>query len=254
MPKKLFAKVGKGGSLRSPPEAARPAQTLTKAKDTEDSHEANRRREDQRWNLAKETLYRAAVELAQRRAQMGVTGLSELTSISKDDSVEVITRSLEDPSPEVRNAAVRALYRLDPEFAASFFNRALREGSHERRRKIGAALAGSGLVGDAINNLKGERDQNLYGAFSLLFLVAKAGEVQPLISVVEDHPSIELRLALIELLALSGEAGIVPVFRRLVATRTLPSEVRSAVMEAIYQLSSQTREISQSHESAPSLA
>jgi len=44
------------------------------------------------------------------------------------------------------------------------------------------------------------------------------------------------------LLALSGQPEIVPAFRRLAVRGSLPSEVRSAVMEAIYQISSQNRE------------
>lgn len=240
MPKKLGAKREEESSSSNAASAARPARSLSVGDGHGDKSEA-RRIDEERWRVEKETLRRAAAELAHRRAQVEVAALSELTTVGKDD-FQVITRSLEDPSTEVRSAAVRALYRLNPELAASFFNRALREGTPDRRRKIGTALAGSGLVVDAINNLKGESHQNLYGAFSLLFLVAKAGEVQPLISVVEDHPSIELRLALVELLALSGEAEIVPVFRRLAASSTLPSEVRSAVMDAIYQISSRTRE------------
>jgi HEAT repeat protein len=168
--------------------------------------------------------------------------MSQLAAVDEENSLEVITESLEDSSPEVRKAAVRALYRVNSEYAASFFNSALREGPSERRRRFGAALAGSGLVDEAIQQLKSGGRQNVYSTISLLFLVAKAGEVQPLVSLLEDHPSIELRLALIELLALSGEPAIVPAFRRLAERRSLPSEVRSAVMEAIYQVRSQIRE------------
>jgi hypothetical protein len=47
------------------------------------------------------------------------------------------------------------------------------------------------------------------------------------------------------LLALSGRAEVVPPFRRLAVRGSLPPEVRSAVMEAIYQISSQQRELVQ---------
>jgi len=49
-------------------------------------------------------------------------------------------------------------------------------------------------------------------------------------------------LAVVKLVALSGQPEIVPAFRRLAVRGSLPSEVRSAVMEAIYQISSQNRE------------
>ena len=197
--------------------------------------------DDERWLKEQEILRRAAVELAKRRAKQEVAAMSQLTTVAEKKSLETITEFLEDPSREVRNQAARALYRVNPEFAATFFNSALREAPSARRKTIGAALAGSGLVGDAIEALNSGRQKNAYSTISLLFLVAKAGEVQPLLKLLEDHPSIELRLALIELLALSGEPSILPALKRLAVKRILPAEVRSAVMEAIYQLSTQVR-------------
>jgi len=63
-----------------------------------------------------------------------------------------------------------------------------------------------------------------------------------LMKAIEDYPNIEVRLAVVKLLALSGQPEIVPAFRRLAVRGSLPSEIRSAVMGAIYQISSQNRE------------
>ena len=71
--------------------------------------------------------------------------------------------------------------------------------------------------------------------------MAKAGEVQPLMRVIESHPSIELRLAVIKLLALSGDPEVVPSFRRLAARSSFPPEVRAEIMEAIYQIGGKSR-------------
>lgn len=205
------------------------------------------RLEEERWNQEKQALRRAAIELAKQRAQREVAAMAKLATVDKENSLEVITESLDDSSSEVRNAAVRALYRVNPEFAATFFNSALRERDTARRRTIGAALAGSGLVSEAIQQLKGGAQPNSYGTISLLFLAAKAGQIQPLMNLLEEYPSIELRLALIELLALSGEPAILPALSRLAVQRDLPSEVRAALMEAIYQLRTQIREESPSN-------
>ncbi len=218
----------------------------SRATDNRRNSQARSQLEDERWRIEKETLRRAAAELAHRRAQLKVAAMSDLATVGEDNSLEVITKSLEDPAANVRSAAVRALYRVNPGFAASFFNQALREGPLDRRRRIGAALADSGLVGEAIQQLKSDGSQNLYGTLSLLFLVAKAGEVQLLMGLLESHPGLELRLALIELLGLSGDPLIVPALRRLSLRTSLPEEVRSAVMEAILQISSQTGEVDSS--------
>ena len=161
-----------------------------------------------------------------------------LARMGGNDSFRLITKAFDDGSPDVRNAAARALHDLHADRGASF-TRALREGSPERRRRIGAALASSGLATEAIDNLTRASRERTYDAFSLLFLMSKAGEVQPLMWAIEEHPNIEVRLAVVKLLALSGQHEVVPVFRRLAVRASLPSEVRSAVMEAIYQISSQ---------------
>ena len=192
--------------------------------------------EEEQWRQEGIALRRAAAELAQTRAERESEALKNLAQVGGEDSFQLITESLDSPWAQIRNAAVRALYDLSPDLAASFFNRALRDGGPDQRRRIGAALAGSGLAGEAINSLTGDSHQNTYGAFSFLFLVAKAGEVEPLMRVIETHPSIELRLAVIKLLALSGEPGIAPAFRRLARRNLMPAEVRLAVMDAIYQI------------------
>jgi hypothetical protein len=167
--------------------------------------------------------------------------LGVLARFGGEGAFQFITHAFDDASPAVRNTAARSLCDLQADRAASF-TRALREATPERRRKIGTAIAESGLASEAIANLTGDSRETTYDAFSLLFLMAKAGEVQPLMSAIEDFPNVEVRLAVVKLLALSGQAEIVPAFRRLAVRGSLPPEVRAAVMEAIYQISSQSRE------------
>jgi hypothetical protein len=167
------------------------------------------------------------------------SAVADLGRLGGDDSFRELTAAFDDPAQDVRNAAARSLYNLHTDRAATF-TRALREAPPERRRAIGAALASSGLANEAIGHLMGESREKTYDAFSLLFLMSKAGEVQPLLRAIEDHPNNEVRLAVVKLLALSGQQEILPAFRRLAVRGSLPTEVRSAVMEAIYQISSQS--------------
>jgi HEAT repeat protein len=185
--------------------------------------------DDQRWTEDVVTLRRAAEELVQRRSRYPI--LSKKLNGAFDE----IAQSLDDPSPEIRKKAVRDLYELDPDQAATFVNDALRAGSREERRRIGAALADSGLLYEAIDDLMAENYESCYGAFSLLFLVAKAGIVEPLISVIEQHPSLDLSLAIIRLLVSSGEQEVGPALQRLASNSSLAPEIRSAAAEAIAQ-------------------
>jgi hypothetical protein len=168
-----------------------------------------------------------------------VAAVSALPQLGGEEAFHQISGAFDDPSVEVRSAAAQALFALQEDRAA-VFTRALREATPERRRKIGAAIASSGLASDAIRNLTGESRDKTYDAFSLLFLMSKAGETQPLMRAIEDHSNMEVRLAVVKLLALCGQPDILPAFRRMAVRGSLPPEIRSAVMEAIYQITSQS--------------
>jgi HEAT repeat protein len=188
-----------------------------------------RRSDDERWSNDIATLRRAAEEFAQQRRERPAPGPLRLTRTPFEQTAEL----LDDPSAAVRKKAVRDLYELDPDQAAMLVNNALRDGSPEERRRIGSALADSGLLYEAIDDLMAENHESCYGAFSLLFLVAKAGVVEPLSTVIEKHPSLDLSLAVIRLLASSGEPEVVGTLRRLAANESLAPELRSAAAESI---------------------
>jgi len=111
-------------------------------------------------------------------------------------------------SPDVRNAAARALYELDPDHCAEPFGRAIEESTSEQGRNIGAALAASGVAGKAIEDLAGEIREDAYNSLCLLFAMAKTGEIRPLIKAIEGHPSGEVRRAAVRLLTLNGQSEV----------------------------------------------
>jgi hypothetical protein len=178
-------------------------------------------------------------QLSSEKPAERAAAVNDLPRVGGEEAFRRVSAAFDDQSIEVRSAAARAMFELQEDRAAAF-TRALREATPERRRKIGAAIASSGLASEAIRNLTGESRDKTYDAFSLLFLMSKAGETQPLMRAIEEHPNIEVRLAVVKLLALSNQPDILPAFRRMAVRGSLPPEVRSAVMEAIYQITSQT--------------
>lgn len=180
------------------------------------------------------------------------SALSDLGLAGGYDSFGLITRAFDDPSPEVRNAAARALYDLRPDRSSSFIT-AFQEAIPDRRRRIARALADSGLAAEEVAKLASVDRDVAYDAFALLFLMAKAGEVVLLIRSVEENPSIEVRQTLVQLLAQSGQTEILPVFSRLAVRQSLPSEVRSALMQAIHQIRSEHLKTLPSAASVPGL-
>jgi HEAT repeat protein len=134
--------------------------------------------------------------------------VAELARSHAKDAFALIARCFDDHSPHVRNAAARALRRLEPDKSVDMFNRALEEASPERKKNIGNAIAASGLASEAINNLVSENRQETYNALSILFVMAKTGEVEPLVEAVEEHENEEVCRAVLKLLTLSGQSEL----------------------------------------------
>ncbi len=134
--------------------------------------------------------------------------VAELARSGSKEAFNIITSSFDDSSSHVRNAAARSLRKLEPSRTVDLFNRALEEGSAERRQNIGAAIAASGVAAEAIDNLVSESREETYNSLSMLFVMAKTGEVQPLVKAIEEHENDEVRRAVVKLLNLSGQADV----------------------------------------------
>jgi len=169
----------------------------------------------------------------------------QIAELNEDDAFSLITSLFDDSSAEVRNAAARALYELRPN-RTDTFTRALHEASPERRRQITKALVGSGLAAEAIDNLGSEILEETYDAFSMLCLLAKAGEFQSLLQTIEMHPDTPVKLSVIKLLTFCNQPEIIPAFRNLAVRGSLPTEIRSALLASIYALKSKAGENSPS--------
>jgi len=61
------------------------------------------------------------------------------------------------------------------------------------------------LAREAVNNLNGESRERTYDAFLPPVLMAKAGEIKVVDARNEEHQNTEVRLAVVKLLALSGQ-------------------------------------------------
>jgi len=130
--------------------------------------------------------------------------VAELARSGSPDAFDRIVVCFDDHSPHVRNAAARALRKLEPDRTVDTFNRALEAASADRRRNIGAAIAASGLATEAVNNLASENREDTYNALSILFVMAKTGEIEPLVRALEEHSDDEIGKAVSKLLTLSG--------------------------------------------------
>jgi HEAT repeat protein len=134
--------------------------------------------------------------------------VAELARSGAQDAFSLIANCFDDHSPHVRNAAARAFRKLEPNRTVDLFDTALEDAAPERRRNIGSAIAASGLAAEAIDMLGGESREDTYNALCLLLTMAKTGEVQPLVQAIEGHENVQVRMAAIKLLTLTGQEDI----------------------------------------------
>ncbi len=150
---------------------------------------------------------------------------------------ELIAEAFEDPSLRVRNVALQLLLDRESDRVSSL-TRILRCSLPDRRRKIGRTMIESGLVDESIQDLAGNDPGKVSEANSILFLLCKSGELQPLIAAVEQHPSNFVRLTAVKLMASSEGGDVVPTLRRFAVRTSIPEEIRAAARTALQNVRS----------------
>ena len=129
-------------------------------------------------------------------------------AISQQEALSVLEMKFDDPSPEVRNAAIIALRDLDPDDPLSVLEQVLESSSADRRSRIIQAIEDSGLAGQEIEKLIGCEPRRAQVSLSLLFLMARLQIVQPFIEAIEHHDSPAIRRALIKVLTSTGHGPL----------------------------------------------
>ena len=160
-----------------------------------------------------------------------------------EEAFELISNSFDDPSVRNRNAPPRALLQRPAGYCGNFTALHCAKQYRNVVGESGSAIAGSGLAANAINSLAGKGRSRTYDAFSILFLMAKAGETQPLMTAIAKHSNLDVRLTAVKLIGLSNQQQVLPALRHMVSREQLPEEVADAIMEAIYLLSNQKHEV-----------
>lgn len=160
------------------------------------------------YDLTSKTLETVLANLNSANSAERAAAFAEVPKLELPNAFDLIVKGFDDPAAEVRAMAARALREIEPARPVDPFTRALEEASPERRRNIGLSIASSGLAAQALNDLDADSREDTYNALCLLFVMAKSGEVKPLIEAIETHPDVEVRRAAIKLLNLSGQSDL----------------------------------------------
>ncbi|HJR06475.1 MAG TPA: HEAT repeat domain-containing protein [Pyrinomonadaceae bacterium] len=193
----------------------------------------------------------AAQQLAQFQVQRSVEALTSLAANDRDSAVRAaavtslgnighesvfpsVLISMADEAREVRAAAARALSRLSFDRADAYV-RVLETADAETLRHLASACVGAGLAKQALSRLASDDRRQAYEAFSLLSLVARGGQSDLILKVVEEHQDLNIRLAASRLLGLLGDTQLDASLRRIALGANAPEKLRTAILEAIYR-------------------
>ena len=86
-----------------------------------------------------------------------------------------------------------------------------------------------------MNRLASEDRRQAYESFTLLSLVARAGETQFILEAIEKHSNLDVRLAAVRLLRQSCEPEVLEQLRELAGRGGVPEELRAAILETAHR-------------------
>jgi HEAT repeat protein len=203
-------------------------------------------------NADEQTRGRVVRQLGTHHAQRSVSALSSIVINDLDPAVRAAAVSslgaidhesvlapvligLADESRIVRAAAARTLTSLHFDRADAYV-RVMETSNQETLQHVARACISTGLVAQAVDRLASEDRHQAYEAFSLFSLLARAKDVQPIIDVIENHKDEDVRLCAVRVLNVAATSEVAPRLRQMVASESVPENVRTAVLEVLFKL------------------
>jgi HEAT repeat protein len=164
--------------------------------------------------------------------------VTALGSIDHESVFAPVLIALADETREVRAAAARTLSSLHFDRGAAYAR--MMNADENMLKEFARACVTTGIVSQAVDRLTSEDRRQAHEAFSLFSVLAKAGETQPILDVIENHKELPVRLAAVRVLSAAGRPEVAPRLRELVAIEGMTEDVRTRVLEVLYKLDNQT--------------
>jgi HEAT repeat protein len=175
--------------------------------------------------------------IASRDEDSGVraAAVSSLCAIDHESVFAPVLIALADDAREVRAAAARSLSRLNFDRADAYV-RVQETSDAETLREVARSCIKAGIAKQAIDRLASEDRRQAYEAFSLLSILSKSNQTEPILEAIASHPDINVQLAATRLLGLAGGPEVAAQLRQLVVRDGLPEKVRTAILEVVYKI------------------
>jgi hypothetical protein len=169
------------------------------------------------------------------RDEVSAVRAAAVTSLGVIDHESVyapVLFALADESREVRAAAARAYSSVNFD-RADAAARLVETADHETLEDLAQACVKSGLAAQSVSRLSSDDRRQAYEAFSLLTLVVRGGQTDPILEAVASHSDPSVQMAAARLACLSDEPRLLSMLRELALRGGLPEDVCAVILEAV---------------------
>jgi HEAT repeat protein len=177
----------------------------------------------------------STVALSDPESGVRSAAVSGLGSMDHESVFATILIALADVSREVRAAAARTLSGLSFDRADAYV-RVMETADADSLQNVARACIKTGIVAQAVSRLASEDRHQAYEAFSLLSLLAKGNETEPILEAIRSHKDEEVRLCAIRVLNVAAQPDLAPTLRDIASSEGLTENVRTAILEVLYKL------------------
>ena len=191
----------------------------------------------------------AAQSLALYRVQRVVTALRELTlseaepavrataiaslgAIDHESVFSAVLVALADEARDVRAAAARAVSRLSFN-RADAYARVVEVSDEQELTDVAQACIKTGLASQALDRLTSDDRRQAYESFTLLTLLVKAGECQPILDVIEKHADVGVCRSVLQILSATDKPEVFMQLRQLADRNGMPNQLRTELIDVV---------------------
>jgi len=179
----------------------------------------------------------ALVTIARHDGEASVRTLAvfRLALIDHESVFAAVLICMADESREVRAASARVLSRLSFDRSEAYVS-VVQSGDDELVHDVAQACIKAGIVSQNIDRLASSDRRQVYEAFCLISLLAKARMTEPIIDAIENHSNMTVRLSAVHLLATTAEDFVFEQLQTLAVKDGMDEELKTALLEGMYKL------------------
>jgi hypothetical protein len=175
------------------------------------------------------------VALYDLSSSLRVKSLMTLSEFDHESVFEPILLACADPTREVRAAAARCLTKLSFN-RADAWARITELKDTWRLKQCAKAAVESGLVERSFDRLTHNDYKHVYEAFALIALLIKADETELVLDKLENHPDMNVRMAILHIIKVLDAKNTVPNLYKLAVKPELSHEFSDALEETIQKV------------------